>query len=783
MVAPALPAGWDTTFDGASAAWTTSGALVDSPPNAAGIAGSPTAVGNSYLDSPPGEQGEVFHFRHAYALESTFDGGVLEISIEGGAFEDILAAGGQFVGGGYNGTISAGFGSPIGGRQAWTGSSGGYITTEVNLPPAAIGVSSVLRWRLASDSSVGGGSWYVDSIGCGAPPPPPPAPWVYGADYPIPILDEATTVLNGVLYSFGGVSNGALTDTAYAYDGSSWTAIAPLPLALEVPVAVNDGSHIFILGGADDDGLPTTSLYEYVVATNSYTTLAPFTVPAWAHSAVVVDGKIVKFAGHSTNAPTGATEIYDIASNTWSTARNYPQALSFVGAFEYGGYVYGVGGIGTGEVSSLKTYRYEPSIDRWQDAPIRDLPDTRWGASSAGFDAGAMVAGGYVGGADNGTISASAMFWDGTANQWRELPAMPGDGARLSGAMLNGRFTVVGGRSNATPGSTGTTQVQVFDGTGFLPDTFTSTDVVAITDDAYDGTLGSMVCTDIDTSAIPARDAVTSVTVKTNITHSHVGDLVAKLVSVDGSVLTLFNRPGFAEPADDGSGGFGTPANLASTSPLTFADGSANDAESMGAILDDSGTICQALGICDYFPNPGAATVPPATFADLAGETASGIWSLCVGDAGAGNPGTLQGWSITIDHLGVDPVIGVTPATLSATQLADTTTDQILSIANTGTVDLNWSIDEATACATPSDLPWVSVNPSVGTTAPGASSDVTVTFDSTGLAVGNYAGLLCVASDDPVTPLVEVPVDLTVTATVVGFCDGGDDTIFCGGFE
>jgi hypothetical protein len=68
-----------------------------------------------------------------------------------------------------------------------------------------------------------------------------------------------------------------------------------------------------------------------------------------------------------------------------------------------------------------------------------------------------------------------------------------------------------------------------------------------------------------------------------------------------------------------------------------------------------------------------------------------------------------------------------------------------------------------TGCAAPSDLPWASVDQAAGTTAPAASTDVTVTFDSTGLAVGSYDGLLCVASNDPVTPLVEVPVSLTVT--------------------
>jgi hypothetical protein len=56
----------------------------------------------------------------------------------------------------------------------------------------------------------------------------------------------------------------------------------------------------------------------------------------------------------------------------------------------------------------------------------------------------------------------------------------------------------------------------------------------------------------------------------------------------------------------------------------------------------------------------------------------------------------------------------------------------------------------------------LSVSPTSGTTAAGGSSDVTVSFDSSGLALGEHTALLCVASDDPVTPLVEVPVSLTV---------------------
>jgi hypothetical protein len=68
-------------------------------------------------------------------------------------------------------------------------------------------------------------------------------------------------------------------------------------------------------------------------------------------------------------------------------------------------------------------------------------------------------------------------------------------------------------------------------------------------------------------------------------------------------------------------------------------------------------------------------------------------------------------------------------------------------------------------CDLPGDYPWLSVTPGGGTTAAGDSSVADVTFDATGLASGGYSGTLCFTSDDPATPLVQVPVDLTVTGT------------------
>ncbi len=66
-------------------------------------------------------------------------------------------------------------------------------------------------------------------------------------------------------------------------------------------------------------------------------------------------------------------------------------------------------------------------------------------------------------------------------------------------------------------------------------------------------------------------------------------------------------------------------------------------------------------------------------------------------------------------------------------------------------------------CSSVNDIPWVTVNPISGTIAYDSSEDVQVSFDTTGLSVGStYTGTLCVTSNDPDSPLVTVPLTLTV---------------------
>lgn len=107
------------------------------------------------ISIPAGSTSATLTFWHAYDLENTFDGGVLEVSTDGGTtWADVTAVGGSFISGGYDATISSNFGSPIAGRQAWTGAFTTYRQVSVNLNSLIGQANLKIRFREADRKSV-----------------------------------------------------------------------------------------------------------------------------------------------------------------------------------------------------------------------------------------------------------------------------------------------------------------------------------------------------------------------------------------------------------------------------------------------------------------------------------------------------------------------------------------------------------------------------------------------------------------------------------------------------
>jgi hypothetical protein len=174
---PNLPPGWTTSATGGQELWKTRENRFQSPPNAV-FSPDPRLVGVNELVSPvfrvitPNAE---LSFRNWYELETTFlrnrlyDGSVLDIKIGTNDWQDIEAAGGVFLSGGYDGVIDSCCQNPLAGRRGWSGRSGvnqtaEFITSRAKLPASAAGKNVQLRWRVGTDVGTFREGQYLDDI-------------------------------------------------------------------------------------------------------------------------------------------------------------------------------------------------------------------------------------------------------------------------------------------------------------------------------------------------------------------------------------------------------------------------------------------------------------------------------------------------------------------------------------------------------------------------------------------------------------------------------------------
>lgn len=99
-------------------------------------------------------------FRHWYNTESTYDGGVLEITTDNGVTWSDMQA--NITAGNYNALMDTS--TILKRRRAWTGgTSNKFIKTKVNLTPYA-NKNIKLRFRFVTDLGTAYEGWYVDDI-------------------------------------------------------------------------------------------------------------------------------------------------------------------------------------------------------------------------------------------------------------------------------------------------------------------------------------------------------------------------------------------------------------------------------------------------------------------------------------------------------------------------------------------------------------------------------------------------------------------------------------------
>jgi N-acetylneuraminic acid mutarotase len=141
---------------------------------------------------------------------------------------------------------------------------------------------------------------------------------------------------------------------------------------------------------------------------------------------------------------TNLVEVYNIKNNTWSSVTQLPEKTDHVGAAEYNGKIYVVGGsVGKENNRSNKLFIFDPSINKWKEA--KPMPTAR-AALTANFIDGILYA---VGGTDSsGTPVTTNEAYDPQTDTWTKKAPMPTPRQHLTSAEIDGKLYVIGGRAN-----------------------------------------------------------------------------------------------------------------------------------------------------------------------------------------------------------------------------------------------------------------------------------------------------------------------------------------------
>lgn len=233
-------------------------------------------------------------------------------------------------------------------------------------------------------------------------------------------LEGPTAVVNnGYVYVAGGFTSGFNRSPAVYYaqlngDGSvgSWTTSPnSLPAGLDLSSSVVHNGYIYVMGGYATGGQTNAVYYAPLNgdgSVGSWTT-SPNSLPQAVYSptAVVNDGYVYVMGGYASGGPIDGVYYAplngDGSVGSWTTSPNsLPQALDAAGSVVYDGFVYVIGGFGSG--GTLQTVYYAPlnsdgSVGSWITSS-NSLPQPLQFESAVSYNGYVYVLGGSDGEVD-----------------------------------------------------------------------------------------------------------------------------------------------------------------------------------------------------------------------------------------------------------------------------------------------------------------------------------------------------------------------------------------------
>jgi N-acetylneuraminic acid mutarotase len=204
--------------------------------------------------------------------------------------------------------------------------------------------------------------------------------WQAAPPLPTPRSEMAAAVLNGHIWVMGGTYRGKPFNNVVVFDpgAGTWQDGPPLPHPRKGALAATVGGKLLLVGGIGSDDHSTNEVLALQPGGTSWETVAPMHVPRGYATGQVADGKLYVFGGKNHRSGIALfgpsemlhdAEVYDAASNRWSSLAPLPTGVYQASSVLVQRTVYLFGGL-SGNVAVLtpqdRYWAYSLDSGRWR---------------------------------------------------------------------------------------------------------------------------------------------------------------------------------------------------------------------------------------------------------------------------------------------------------------------------------------------------------------------------------------------------------------------------------
>lgn len=235
---------------------------------------------------------------------------------------------------------------------------------------------------------------------------------------------------------------------------NGWFRLSPMKMARDQFAGAVIGDEIFVFGGNAMGGRDLYSGEKYDIASDTWSDIADnrcyqHEFPEWlGHGAeelsgIAFNGKFYVFGSADANY----NEMYDPATNTWTTLAKKPTPACATAPVLYEGEMFFFGGYTGNSTATRAVEAYDPDRDTWRE--LNDMPKTLEVHAVAVHDHSAYIIGGYDHVADE--MNMEVMRYDFQTDIWEpNYCKAPSEAAMVypyatQAPVINGRTYLIGG--------------------------------------------------------------------------------------------------------------------------------------------------------------------------------------------------------------------------------------------------------------------------------------------------------------------------------------------------